>query len=95
MQEREGVRRDTAASSVLCTRFGERGGGTHAAWASTAFPGLQDFAKASGIQFGSVLGAEAKTPGRLGWARVSVPGTSVASLCVRPRVDCLIAPAAR
>lgn len=41
------------------------------------------------------LAPRPRRPGRLGWARVSVPGTSVASLCVRPRVDCLVAPSSR
>lgn len=41
------------------------------------------------------LAPRPRRPGRSGWARVSVPGTSVAALCVRPRGDCLIAPRSR
>lgn len=37
---------------MLCKCFGKRGGGTHTASASTAFPRLQDFAKTLGVQFG-------------------------------------------
>lgn len=67
-KERARERQDKAASSVLCTRLGRRGGGTHAARASTAFPGLQDFAKTLGVQFGECfLARRHRRPGKLSW----------------------------
>ncbi|XP_019486318.1 PREDICTED: uncharacterized protein LOC109375391, partial [Hipposideros armiger] len=97
--EREGGRESSEIPPpALCfaRASGSAEAGPRAAWASTAFPGLRDFAKASGVQFGERFWRGGRGgPGSWAGARGGVPGTSAASLCVRPRAGCRLAPAAR